>query len=88
VHVRDWHFVTKEWFAKDARAVAGKPLTDMDVDLRYQDFLLQVELVQMDLHDVLSPVGPARRLPCRSRLQFVCHFPRVQQRVNNDVEPA
>jgi hypothetical protein len=48
VHLRDWHFITKEWFAKDTGLSAGKPLTDNDLDLRYQEFLLQVELVQME----------------------------------------
>jgi hypothetical protein len=48
IHLRDFHFVTREWFAKESRATAGKPLTDTDVDLRYQQFLVQVELVQME----------------------------------------
>jgi hypothetical protein len=30
VHLRDWHYVSKEWFAKDTGLTAGKPLTDTD----------------------------------------------------------
>jgi hypothetical protein len=46
IHVLDWHYVTKEWFAKDNLARAS--ISPTDLDLRYQEFLLQVELVQME----------------------------------------
>jgi hypothetical protein len=46
VQVKDWHFVTKEWFAKDNLARAS--IAQTDLDLRYQVFLIQVEQVQTE----------------------------------------
>jgi hypothetical protein len=48
VQLRDWHYVTKEWFAKDMHLGAGRPPMASDFDLRYQDFLVGVEQVQME----------------------------------------
>jgi hypothetical protein len=50
VQLRDWHFVTREGFAKEMHLGAGRqPLPARDFDLRYQDFLVDVERVQMEL---------------------------------------
>jgi hypothetical protein len=53
VQLRDWHYVTKEWFAKDMHLGAGRPPMASDFDLRYQDFLVGVEQVQMEQMAIL-----------------------------------
>lgn len=53
VQLNDLHVVARDLFAVEVRAVAGKPLTDEDVDLLYHEHLLQVELVQLQQMAVL-----------------------------------
>jgi len=48
VQFRDWHYVPKDLYSLDLRAAAGKALTKTEVDLHLQEFLLQVELVQLE----------------------------------------
>jgi hypothetical protein len=49
IHIRDWHFVSRDAFALDFEQAIGKPLTDQD----YREHLLQVELVQHEQAAVL-----------------------------------
>jgi hypothetical protein len=49
IHVRDWHFVSRDAFALDFEQTIGKPLSDQD----YREHLLQVELVQLEQAAVL-----------------------------------
>jgi hypothetical protein len=48
VHLRDWHFVPEDLFALDLRDSAGKPQSDEQAKARYREFLLEVELVQLE----------------------------------------
>lgn len=45
IHLRDWHFISKELFAIDHRDEA---LTDEELDERYHEFLKQVDSVQLE----------------------------------------
>ena len=49
VHVRDRHYVSRDLYAIDFRAAAGEELTDR----RYDEFLAEVELVQVEQAGVL-----------------------------------
>jgi hypothetical protein len=53
IHLCDFHFVPKDWYAIDTREAKGKSLSDVDVDLLYQEFLLKIELVQLEQMAVL-----------------------------------
>jgi len=64
VQLRDWHYVPKDLFAVDVRGAEGKALTDTDVDLRYQEFLLQVEVVQLEQMAVLRCLIKHHGLRC------------------------
>lgn len=48
VHLRDWHFVTRDWFAIDAHNSSETQLTEKEIDDLYRDFLLQVDAVQTE----------------------------------------
>jgi hypothetical protein len=48
VHLRDWHLVPEDLFALDLRNAAGKPISDDEAKARYREFLLEVELVQLE----------------------------------------
>lgn len=47
IHLRDWHYVPRDLYALDLRASA-RGLTDDEIDRRYREFLLEVELVQLE----------------------------------------
>jgi hypothetical protein len=42
IHIRDWHFVSRDAFALDFEQAIGKPLTDQD----YREHLLQVDQLE------------------------------------------
>lgn len=48
IHIRDWHFIPRELFALDMKEVHGRDLADKEIDRLYQEFLLEVELVQIE----------------------------------------
>jgi hypothetical protein len=48
IHLRDWHFVPEELYALDLRRAAGRPVPEEQVKPRYREFLLEVELVQLE----------------------------------------
>ncbi len=48
IHLRDWHFIPRELFALDMKEVHGRDLADKEIDRLYQEFLLEVELVQIE----------------------------------------
>lgn len=48
IHLRDWHFISKELFNLDMRKVHGRQLSESAIDRLYREFLLEVELVQID----------------------------------------
>ena len=35
IHIRDWHFVSKDIYAKDLRDTAENPLSDAEIDALY-----------------------------------------------------
>jgi hypothetical protein len=43
-----WHLVPEDLFALDLRNAAGKPLGEHEAKARYREFLLEVELVQLE----------------------------------------
>ena len=45
IHLRDWHYISKELFAIDHRDEA---LTDEELDQQYHEFLKQVDSVQLE----------------------------------------
>ena len=47
IHIRDWHVVSKERFAIELKA-DGSGLNADELDRRFQEFLLEVELVQLE----------------------------------------
>lgn len=53
IHLRDWHFIPWELFALDMKEVHGRNLADDEIDRLYQEFLLEVELVQIEQMAVL-----------------------------------
>ena len=48
VHLRDYHFVTKDLYALDMKQAHGRELTDDESDQLHQELLLEVELVQIE----------------------------------------
>jgi hypothetical protein len=42
IHIRDWHFVTRDDYAKDLRDTADNPLSDAEIDAQYEQLLLEV----------------------------------------------
>jgi hypothetical protein len=48
VHLRDWHFVPEDLYTLDLRNSAGKPVPDDEAKVRYREFLVEVELVQLE----------------------------------------
>lgn len=53
VHLKDWHFVPKKLFAADLRDLSEEPITDEEIDRRYEDFLSEVETVQREQRTIL-----------------------------------
>jgi hypothetical protein len=53
IHLRDWHWVDRDTLATEWAYDLGRSLPPEEVDLRYEDALLQVELVQRQLLTVL-----------------------------------
>jgi hypothetical protein len=53
IHLRDWHWVERETVAADLAQELGPPLPPEQLDLRYEEALLQVELVQRELRTAL-----------------------------------
>jgi hypothetical protein len=53
IHLRDWHWVDRDTLATEWAHDLGRSLPPEEVDLRYEEALLQVELVQRDLLTVL-----------------------------------
>jgi hypothetical protein len=53
IHLRDWHFVPKELLAIDMAQVHGKPLSQDEIDLLYEQHVLEVELIQFEQMAVL-----------------------------------
>jgi hypothetical protein len=48
VHLRDWHFVPRDSFAIDMADAYGRTLSADEIDLLYEQHLLEVELVQLE----------------------------------------
>ena len=48
IHIRDWHVVTNNEYAKDLRDTAENPLSDAESDALYEQLLLEVERVQLE----------------------------------------
>lgn len=48
IHIRDWHFVSKEDYAKDLQDIAENTLSEAEIDARCEELLLEVELVQLE----------------------------------------
>lgn len=48
VHLRDWHFITRDAFAIDARNTSENELTEEEISQLYGEFLLQVDAVQTE----------------------------------------
>jgi hypothetical protein len=46
IHLRDWHHVPRDLFALELGGQGA--VTEEEIDLRYQEHLLQVELVQLE----------------------------------------
>ena len=53
IHLRDWHFVTKDDYAKDIRDTADNPLSDAEIDALYEQLLLEVEMIQLEQRSIL-----------------------------------
>jgi len=53
IQLRDWHFVPKELLAIDLAEAHGRPLTQDEIDVLYEQHLLEVELVQLEQLAVL-----------------------------------
>lgn len=53
VHLRDYHFVSKELYALDMRQAHGRELTAEETDQIHHELLLEVELVQLEQMAVL-----------------------------------
>jgi hypothetical protein len=78
VHLRDWHWVDRDTLASEWAHDLGRSLRPEELDLRYEEALLQVELVQREL---LTVLGCLVRHHCLNRLlaeavtsQGVDHF--------------
>jgi hypothetical protein len=53
IHLRDWHWVDRDTLGAEWAHDRGRSLPPEEVDLRYEEALLQVELVQRELLTVL-----------------------------------
>jgi hypothetical protein len=53
IHLRDWHWVDRDTLAAEGAHDLGRSLRPEELDLRYEEALLQVELVQRELLTVL-----------------------------------
>jgi hypothetical protein len=78
IHLRDWHWVDRDTLATDWAHDRGRPLPPEEVDQRYEEALLQVELVQRELLTVLGCLvrhhGLKRLLAEAVTSQGVDHF--------------
>ena len=48
VHLRDWHFITRDAFGIDARNTSENELTEEEISHHYGHFLLQVDAIQTE----------------------------------------
>lgn len=48
IHLRDWHFLTRDVFDADVRAAHDDPVTDAELNELYESFLVEVERVQAE----------------------------------------
>jgi hypothetical protein len=48
VHLRDWHFLTRDVFDADVQSVNDEPISTDELDELYEDFLREVEQVQAE----------------------------------------
>jgi hypothetical protein len=53
VHLRDWHFVPRNLFAIDIENATHRQLTTDEIDRQYQEFLEQVDAVQLEQMELL-----------------------------------
>lgn len=53
IHIRNWHFVPKADFAADLRSLEGEALSDEEIDTRYDEFLAEVDTVQVEQRKLL-----------------------------------
>lgn len=53
IQLCDWHFVPRDLFAVEVRSVAGKTLSEEEVDALWREHLFEVELVQLEQLTVL-----------------------------------
>jgi hypothetical protein len=78
IHLRDWHWVDRDTLATEWAHDLGRSLPPEEVDLRYEETLLQIELVQRELLTVLRCLvrhhGLKRLLAETVTAQGVDHF--------------
>ncbi len=48
IHLRDWHFLPKALFAQDVETANDQKMSPNEIDRLYQEFLLEVDLVQIE----------------------------------------
>ena len=48
IHFRNLHTIPREWLAIDQAAVYGRALTEDEINILYEQHLLQVELIQVE----------------------------------------
>jgi hypothetical protein len=48
IHLRDWHYVPRDLYAAEERAVHRRELIEQEVDAVHEQHLLQVELIQLE----------------------------------------
>jgi hypothetical protein len=53
IHVRDWHFVPRDFYVLDLGQALGRHPTEEEVDAGYRGLLLEVELVQLEQERLL-----------------------------------
>lgn len=53
VHLRDWHFISRDLFAVEMNAVHNRVVSDEENDRLYKEFLLEVELFQLEQMSIL-----------------------------------
>lgn len=56
VHLRDWHFISKELFAIDQRGLPDKAIADEEIDRLYMEFLQEVDSVQTEQMTLLGTI--------------------------------
>ena len=54
IQLRDWHYVPPDLFKLDMRQVAGRPLSDGDIEKLHQKHLLKGELVRIEQEGIRS----------------------------------